>query len=103
MALTTRDHTMLRGAYEAVYQGTPIIVSDWPLLKDSFSRGAIHVGSSAAAISDGIRQLRENQTHYKTEVLLLRNEKRAAWERAKQALVGAVHRAIDRRRRATHT
>ena len=39
MTLTTRDHTMLRGAYEAIYQGTPVIVSDWPLLREALRRG----------------------------------------------------------------
>ena len=40
MALTTEDHTMLRGAYEAIYQGTPIIVSNSALLRVAFNEGA---------------------------------------------------------------
>ena len=30
LALTTHDHTMQRGACEAVSLGVPIITSDWP-------------------------------------------------------------------------
>jgi hypothetical protein len=29
-----RNHTLLSGAHEAVYVGTPLITSDWPVLKD---------------------------------------------------------------------
>ena len=103
MALTTRDHTMLRGAYEAVYQGTPVIVSDWPLLKESFSRGAIHVNNSAAAIAGAVERLRTEHGWYKAEVLVLREEKRATWERAKQGLLSSVHRVLDTRLRTAHS
>jgi hypothetical protein len=48
LTLTTRDHTMLRGAYEAIYQGTPVIVSDWPVLVEAFELGAIHVDNTPA-------------------------------------------------------
>ena len=56
MTLTTRDHTMLRGAYEAIYQGTPVIVSDWALLRESFPEGAAHVENTAKAIVRGIQR-----------------------------------------------
>jgi len=34
MTLTTDNHTMQRGACEAVWLGKPIITSDWPILKE---------------------------------------------------------------------
>src|SRR5262249_26555315 len=55
--LTTLDHTMLRGAYEAVYQGTPVIVSDWPLLREEFPIGAVHVDNSVESIVDAVRDV----------------------------------------------
>jgi glycosyltransferase involved in cell wall biosynthesis len=54
LTLTTRDHTMLRGAYEAIYQGTPVIVSDWPLLREAFPEGASHVDNSPARIAAAV-------------------------------------------------
>ena len=39
LTLTTQDHTMLRGAWEPIYQATPVIVSDWPILQSSFDKG----------------------------------------------------------------
>lgn len=41
--LTSQDHTLLMGAFEAVSLGTPLIVSDWPILRDYFSLGTVHV------------------------------------------------------------
>lgn len=92
LTLTTRDHTMLRGAYEAVYQGTPVIVSDWPLLREAFDRGAIHVQNTAAAIAAGVSEMRVRHDHYKTEVLALREQKYAGWQRAKSALLSRLGR-----------
>ena len=57
MTLTTRDHTMLRGAWEAVYQGTPVIVSDWPMLRDAFDEGAVHVDNTPEGIVQGILEI----------------------------------------------
>jgi glycosyltransferase involved in cell wall biosynthesis len=43
VCLTTRDHTMQRGACEALSLARPIVTSDWPLLRDYFSAGTVHV------------------------------------------------------------
>src|SRR5882724_1149808 len=56
VVLTTHDHTMQRGAYEAVALGKPLVTSDWGLLRETFSRGTIHVANTAGAIADGIRR-----------------------------------------------
>jgi glycosyltransferase involved in cell wall biosynthesis len=79
LTLTTRNHTMLRGAYEAVYQGTPVIVSDWPLLRDAFDAGAVHVRNSAEDIVRGVRELRRNVDKYRLDVIGLRERKRQEW------------------------
>ncbi len=90
MTLTTRDHTMLRGAYEAVYQGTPVIVSDWPLLKESFDRGALHVNNTARAIVDAVGEMRARHGDFKAQVLELRAEKQRAWEQARARLLARL-------------
>jgi glycosyltransferase involved in cell wall biosynthesis len=92
LTLTTRDHTMLRGAYEAVYQGTPVIVSDWPLLREAFGRGAVHVNNTADAIASAVRAVRTHRDRYKAEVVELRREKLALWNAAKASLVEIVRR-----------
>lgn len=91
MTLTTRDHTMLRGAYEAVYQGTPVIVSDWPLLREAFSRGAVHVNNTAEGITTAVRRMRNDHARYKADVLEMRREKFASWEQAKALLLDRLN------------
>ena len=65
MSLTTRDHTMLRGAYEAIYQGTPVIVSDRPLLRTAFSDGAVHVDNTAEQIARAVRTVCADRTGFR--------------------------------------
>jgi glycosyltransferase involved in cell wall biosynthesis len=98
VTLTTRDHTMLRGAYEAVYQGTPVIVSDWPVLRDAFDRGAIHVDNSAASIADAVRRMQADLPRYRLEAATLRTRKLSRWAESKRALLRALEPpAVDGR------
>jgi len=80
MALTTRDHTMQRGAYEAVYLERPVITSDFDLLKRSFPQGTVHVSSSSASsIADGVRAMQEGLQGYQQGVAELREAKLERW------------------------
>jgi len=90
LTLTTRDHTMLRGAYEAVYQGTPVIVSNWPLLRDAFERGAIHVENSATAIAGAVLTMRDDHQRFQAEARELRATKLARWRQAKASLLSRL-------------
>jgi glycosyltransferase involved in cell wall biosynthesis len=87
MCLTTRDHTMQRGACEALSLGRPIVTSDFPLLRDYFSQGAVHVGSGAAEIRDGVERLRSDYDRYLAAVLDLREVRRREWEDRRAMLV----------------
>ena len=79
MTLTTRDHTMLRAAYEAIYQGTPVIVSDWPLLRSAFDEGAIHVNNTRQAIADAVRRMLREHERYRAGAGALRARKLERW------------------------
>lgn len=87
MSLTTRDHTMLRGAYEAVYQGTPVIVSDWPLLREAFAFGALHVDNTRDQIVDAILALRKQPERYREDAGRLRLLKLERWQHIKSELL----------------
>lgn len=54
IVLTTRDHTMQRGAYEAIYYGKPVVTSDWAVLRENFPKGAAFVDNSVEGIAEGI-------------------------------------------------
>ncbi|HSK90955.1 MAG TPA: glycosyltransferase family 4 protein [Euzebyales bacterium] len=90
LCLTTRDHTMQRGACEALSMGRPIITSDWPLLRSYFRLGTVHVATDAAAIRDGIERLVRDHEHYRRGIRELRTEQARQWEAARTALLAAL-------------
>lgn len=47
MCVTSRDCTLVCGAYEAVAMGKPMILGDTPTLRDWFDAGALHTDGSA--------------------------------------------------------
>jgi len=55
LSLTTRQQAVLRSAYEAVYALRPLVVSDWPHMRELFPN-AIHVTNDASAIAAGVRE-----------------------------------------------
>jgi glycosyltransferase involved in cell wall biosynthesis len=86
MTLTTRDHTMLRGAWEAVYQGTPVIVSNWGILRESFDSGALHVDNTPEDIVRAVEELRRNPARLREDVLALRRRKEERWAAVRDLL-----------------
>ena len=90
MALTTRNHTMLRAAYEAIYQGTPVIVSDWPLLRTAFDEGTVHVENTSSAIVEGIRKMERDHATYRAGAVRLRERKLERWTATLAELRAAV-------------
>jgi glycosyltransferase involved in cell wall biosynthesis len=86
VVLTTHDLTMQRGAYEAVALGRPLVTSDWPILRETFSRGTLHVQNTAEAIARGIRVALDRRDFLAEEMLRLRQERRAIFTARLQAL-----------------
>jgi len=93
MALTTDDHTMQRAAYEAVYQGTPVIVSDTQVLRQAFDEGAVHVDNSPDAIVKAVKHVRDNVPEYREAATRLRARKNDRWIRVKAELIRALRSA----------
>jgi glycosyltransferase involved in cell wall biosynthesis len=96
MCLTTRDHTMQNGAAEALYLGTPIITSDWPVLREYFSRGTIHVDNSPGSIAAAVLRMMDEGPALRTEVRALRGEIVGRWHRDRDAIVAAVDAQLER-------
>jgi len=80
MSLTTRDHTLQCGACEALSLERPIITSDWPLLREYFNRGTVHVNNTPSGIRQGIESLKQDYNRYETEVAELRQIRRQEWQ-----------------------
>ena len=77
--LTTRDHTLLLGAFEAVSLGTPLIISDWPVLRDYFSEGAIHIPNTVEGIRAGVRQAQQERAALRAAIVRLRDQLDRDW------------------------
>ena len=92
VALTTDDHTMQRAAYEAIYQRTPVIVSDTALLRRAFDEGAVHVDNSPEAIVGAVRRVQEHRSEYREAAGRLRARKVEQWRQSKSALLAALGR-----------
>ena len=86
MCLTMRDHTMQRGACEALSMGKPIITSDWPLLEDYFSKGTVHVENSAAGIRNGIEEMERQHNRYHVEIHEMQRLQLMEWQEKSELL-----------------
>ena len=86
MSLTTRNHTMQRGACEALWLGTPIVTSDWPVLTQYFRKGTVHVDNTADGIRGGIERMRADLDTYQREIAELQSEVLVEWQTAQQTI-----------------
>jgi len=53
VALTTEPGSVMRAAYEAVYAERPLVVSDWPLLRELFP-AAVHARNEAESLAAAV-------------------------------------------------
>lgn len=90
LCMTTRDHTMQRGACEALSLGKPIITSDWPLLRSYFRQGAAHVPNTSMGIRQGVLMVRGQLPRYQAEIAALRDARRQEWQANKRALLKLI-------------
>jgi hypothetical protein len=81
ISLTTRNHTVLSGAFEAVSIGTPLIISDWPILKEYFPLGTVHVPNTVNGIYEGVLKAQREKNEMKRDILLLREQLQSEWKR----------------------
>ena len=80
MVLVTTDNTMQMGAWEALSCQTPLIISNWPILRNTFPKGAIFVDNSKSGITNGVRAFFRNKDQLKREIVQLREEKLSVWK-----------------------
>lgn len=90
MVLTTDNHTMQRGACEAVSLGKPIITSDWPVLRDYFNKGTIYVDNTSQGIQAGIRRMQAEGATLEKEIVLLQQERWTEWNEKYNALTQLI-------------
>lgn len=79
MDLVNNEHTLLMGAFEAVSLGVPLIVSDWPLLRNYFSAGTIYIPNTKEGVCEGVHQMEVEHSRLQGEILLLQKQFDAEW------------------------
>jgi glycosyltransferase involved in cell wall biosynthesis len=81
---------MQRGACEALWLGKPLITSDWPLLREYFYKGTVHVVNDCAGIQHGLLELKENYQRYSAEIQDLQIARKQEWQQKAGALVKLI-------------
>lgn len=81
IVLTTRDLTMQRGAYEAIYLGKPVVTSNWSILKENFKTGAVFVENTIEGIKKGIKEAITNISDLESGAEQLRLSKLERWNK----------------------
>jgi hypothetical protein len=80
MDLTTRDNTVLMGAYEAISLEQPLITSDWPILRSYFPIGTVHIDNSVAGIVEGIQTAQTDHERLARDIQDLHVQLMAEWD-----------------------
>jgi glycosyltransferase involved in cell wall biosynthesis len=96
MCLTTRDSTMQRGACESLAIGKPIITSNWPILREYFRSGAVHVANTPDGIGEGVLRLKNQYDSYLRQIRELQISQRREWTETRELLATLVHQQAKR-------
>jgi len=95
MCLTTRDHTMQRGACEALSLGKPIITSDWPLLRTYFNKGTVHVDNTTTGIGLGVQEMMREYGRYQSGIKQLQTEQQQEWHSKITLLTELIQQSLS--------
>lgn len=90
VAVTNGRHKMLRAAYEAIYAGKPVVISDSALLREEFGSAAILVDNTGPAFASALVRMRAHLHEYTQQARQLRTAKRRRWETNKRALATKI-------------
>jgi glycosyltransferase involved in cell wall biosynthesis len=92
MELTTRDHTLLCGAYEAVSLAKPLIVSRTEALTQYFCQGTVVTDNQAEAIAAAVNAAAADLPRLQREVVALREDLARDWASRFSALTQELER-----------
>jgi glycosyltransferase involved in cell wall biosynthesis len=79
MDLTSVDHCMVCGAYEAVAAGKPLILSNKKVLRDYFNQGVVFTENHADSICRSIQTAFKDQERLREEIISLRAKRNDEW------------------------
>jgi len=92
LGLTTEDHIQLSVANEATGFEIPMVISDTPLLRNLFNKGAVYVETmNSHSIANGIKEALNNKERLDREVKELKTERIQKWEQMARDLTERVN------------
>jgi glycosyltransferase involved in cell wall biosynthesis len=97
MSLTTHDHTMQRGGYEAMAIEKPLITSNWALLQETFYCGTIHVANKADEIASAIMYVLAERSKLVAGMRRLRRERLNAFADNMQAFRKILAESVSKK------
>lgn len=95
MCLTSENHTIQSGASEALWLGRPIITSDWPLLREYFNKGTLHVDNTVESICRAVVTIRDNLPAFEADIRVLQKERRCEWQQKAKSLTHLIQQAVS--------
>jgi len=91
--LTTRDQVVLSGGFEAVFLGKPLIVSDWPILRECYPLGTLHISNTVEGVYEGVRRAQDEHETLQQDILRLRDLLEKEWKQKMQDLKEILRKA----------
>jgi hypothetical protein len=73
------EDALLCGAYEAVALAVPMILSDTPVLKEYFNKGAVYTLNNSKSIAKAVIKAKNEYPKLKDDVYKLKNELNMKW------------------------
>jgi glycosyltransferase involved in cell wall biosynthesis len=80
LTLTTQDHTLQCGAYEAVAMGKPLVFANHPAMAAYFYKGSVPTRIDPESLADALQYAWTNRDRLNLECLDLRQELELTWE-----------------------
>lgn len=101
MGLTTRNDTQLSVANEATGAEKPMVISDTPVLRSLFGKGAVYVKTTdSRSIADGWEEALRARDDLKVQVRQLNQERNEKWMKQALALKKIIFQKKDKFARA---
>lgn len=87
IALCTRPHTLLCGAYEAVAAHKPLVTSESKAMRHHFRKGVVWTGNSTTEIESALREVAARRSELAAEMSEADREMRGDWQRTCERLL----------------
>lgn len=94
LTMTTRDFTLQQGACEAMWLGTPVITSDWSMLRAYFTSGAVFVDNTVDGLRVALQTMQADHAEYVAGIQALAPLRHADWDEQVEALQQIVYQAL---------